>query len=633
MGFAYSYTTWIFMLACTVFLLGLVLVNHSSETTRYRILKVCLHLLLFSQIFNFFRLQVICDGKRYPSPLLYVIFVGYYLCAATVMILIMMYMLLQFPRLSKRHNLLYSVFYLWECVTVILVMSNEMTGFVYSLEHERFLLGPAYVVFFVSRIGILAVTLVSVLSVRKDLSKKLFENWVLILLMGLVVHITVIFTHNLFSFDFYAELFLSTMFFLFHFGSYEEGNARMSLDMYRRELGYSLEKKRKIVVVEIKIHNYDRVVERRLFSETELDGLYGEFCRKLSLIHAKALVYQKKHNSLGLILQKATEEEMDALAAQMCAWMNELFAGQLVYGIVAAECPRYAKQFVGVERLLRYLQNKCEERNYHICDDTDYEEYCERESILHLLHDMRWQKQDVVLFARPVMPCKNHSEIYLEILCRLQVAGSGIVHSENVIDLAEKYGYIHDVNMAVLMNVCEFLTSNTAMGERIHVSLHVSGEELENPNFVDDVLRIVTPFGVPPQSIGFEVMMVPGEGDLDRIRAVINTLRDHQIMFTLVDFDPTCVNFESVMSLPFEMIKFERHCIIRASENPVCYDTMGMLVDLFKDHGFYVAFKGVDNEELEEVAMSLGPDYVQGEKYTKPFAVDHMAEQDISWSI
>lgn len=617
----------------TVFLLVLTRINHSRVTLRYRILKFSLWLLLVSQVLDFFRLQVWCGDNMYPAPLLFVIFVGYYLCAFTVMILIVMYMLLLFPRLAKRRYWLYTMFFVMECVSAVLILSNDLTGFVYTVDTGRFIAGPADSIFFVLRLILLVLFLLFVVLRRKQLPQKLFENWVLILVFGLGIHLLSIGVKYLFTFDCFADVFLGMMLFLFHFGTYEEGNARMGTDMYRGELGYSLEKQKQFYVFEIKILNYDRLVERRLYTEEDMDAFYGLFSEKLAAVNMEAMVFQKKHISLGVLIGQISEEEAVALAEKMTEWMNELFAGQLLFGIVSAECPKYAKTLVSVERMLRFLQKKCGENSYYFCNDKDYEEYCERETILRLLHDMHLQKQDVVLFGRPVISCRNLCEAYLEILCRLQVAGNGIVHSENVIELAERYGYIHDVNMAVLASVCDFLEKKTAAREYIHVSLHISGEELENPGFVDDVLTIVNRHELAPQSLGFEVTMVPGEGNLTQMQKVISELRDQQILFTLVDFDPMCANFESVMGLPFEMIKFERHCIKRASESASCYDTMGMLVDTFKEHGFVVAFKGIDNARLEEIALSLGADFVQGEKYTKPFPIDRMGEQKDRWSI
>ena len=59
----------------------------------------------------------------------------------------------------------------------------------------------------------------------------------------------------------------------------------------------------------------------------------------------------------------------------------------------------------------------------------------------------------------------------------------------------------------------------------------------------------------------------------------------------------------------------------------MCYDVLGMLVDLFREQGFRVAFKGIDNTQLEEVAMSLRADFLQGEKYTKPFPIEQIEMQ------
>ena len=401
----------------------------------------------------------------------------------------------------------------------------------------------------------------------------------------------------------------------------------MSTDMYRSELDYYLAKKKDFYIYEIQIRNYDRLVERRLYSEEELDGFYRMFESRLTGTKRGAMVYQKKHTSLGVIASQMKPDEAEELAGKMRDWMSEFFAGKLVFGIAAVRCPMYAQQFVDAERLLRFLQKKCPQNNYYFCEDSDYEEFCERDKILRMLHDMHLEKEDVVLFGRPIMACGSSRATRFEILCRLQMAGCGIIYSEHVIRLAEQYGYIHDVNMAVLAKVCDFLVTDTAIRENLQVYLHISGEELENPGFAEDVLAIIKDYDLAPEMLGFEVTLVPGEGDIDRMREVMGVLREHRIEFVLTDFDPTTVNFESIRGLPFGTIKFERHCVKRASESAMCYDVLGMLVDLFREQGFRVAFKGIDNTQLEEVAMSLRADFLQGEKYTKPFPIEQIEMQ------
>lgn len=627
MGVNYNYGLWAFSLFFTAFLLVLTCINHSRETKRYQILKLSLWILLANQLFDIFRIQVSCRGVMYSPEMIYVIFVGYYLTAVTVMTLIMMYMLLQFPQLAEREQLLYTIFFLCECAAAILVLPTNLTGFIYSLDGDRFISGIGDEVFFAARLIILIGFLIMVWSCRRFLAPKLFQNWMAVLVLAVVIHGIPFFMKDLNVFGFFANVFLATSFFMFHSGTYEEGTARMGTDMYRSELDHYLAKKKDFYIYEIQIRNYDRLVERRLYSEEELGGFYRMFEARLTATKRGAMVFQKKHTSLGVIASQMRPDEAAELAVKMRDWMSEFFAGKLVFGIAAARCPKYARQFVDAERLLRFLQKKCPKNNYYFCEDIDYEEFCERDKILRLLHDMNLEKEDVVLFGRPIIACTSPRVTCFEVLCRLQMAGSGIIHSEHVIRLAEQYGYIHDVNMAVLAKVCDFLVTDTAIRENLQVFLHISGEELEDPGFAEDVLSVIKDYDLVPEMLGFEVTLVPGEGDIDRMRDVMSILREHRIEFVLIDFDPTTVNFESIMELPFGMIKFERHCVKRASESAMCYDVMGMLVDLFKEQGFRVAFKGIDNTHLEEVAMSLRADFLQGEKYTKPFPIEQIETQ------
>ena len=138
MGVNYNYGLWAFSLFFTAFLLVLTCINHSRETKRYQILKLSLWILLANQLFDIFRIKVRCEGVMYAPQVVYVIFVGYYLTAATVMTLIIMYMLLQFPQLAEREQFLHTIFFLCECTAAILILPTNLTGLVYSIEEKRF---------------------------------------------------------------------------------------------------------------------------------------------------------------------------------------------------------------------------------------------------------------------------------------------------------------------------------------------------------------------------------------------------------------------------------------------------------------------------------------------------------------
>lgn len=621
-----NYGMSVFTLIFTAFLLVLTCINHSRETKCYQILKSGLWFLLVNEVLDFFYSQVTYAGKMYSEPAMYVIFVGYFLAEETVMILIMMYGLFQVPQFSGHSQLLNTIFFVCQCTVTVLILTTNLTGFVYSIEKGRLVQGIALGIFYIAHLMMLTGFLILILRFRRRLAPRLFQNEMAMLVLALVIHILPFFVKDLNVFGFFANAFWATAFFLFHSGTYEGENARMGVDMYRSEFDFRLSKKMDFYIFETRILNYDQLVERRLYCEEELDAICDLLETKTAETCRKAMVFHKEQESFGVITPRMHSDEAAELAGQMCEWMNDLFSDRLHFSIVAARCPKYAAQFADAERLICFLQKKCPENNYYFCNEADYEEFTEREEILRLLHDMHLEKEDVVLFGRPVIECGNSRVKCLEILCRLQMAGSGIIHSEHVIRLAEQYGYIHDVNMAVLCKVCDFLATDIAIREKLRVSLHISSRELKRAGFAKDVLAIIKDYELEPGLLEFEVTMMPDENDIDRMREEMNLLREHQIAFTLTDFDPTIANFESVMGLPFEVIKFERHCVKRASEQAMCYDVIGTLVDLFKERGLRVAFKGIDNARLEEIAVSLRADFLQGEKYTKPFPVERMEE-------
>ena len=172
MGLDFNYGLLSFTLILTAFLLVLSCINHSRETRRYRILKLSLWILLVNQLFDFFRIQVSFGDVMYSPSTVYVIFVGYYLTAATVMILIVMYMLMQFPQLAGREQLLYTILFLCESVVVVLVLPTNLTGFAYSLKGGRFVSGVADEVFFAVRLLVLIGFLIMVWSRRRFLAPK-----------------------------------------------------------------------------------------------------------------------------------------------------------------------------------------------------------------------------------------------------------------------------------------------------------------------------------------------------------------------------------------------------------------------------------------------------------------------------
>lgn len=624
----YNYELLGVTMVTTVLLLLLTYVNHCCGTKRYNILKMGLHLLLLNQILDIFRARILFDGISYSQPVTYMVFVGYYLSAATVMIFIVMYSLLQFPWLDEKPQRLATIFFICEFSVVVLVLTTVQTGFVYRIRQGRVMVGIGDGVFYFARLIVLLGFVILLPKYRKRLTPRIFRNWIVMLLIALAIHIPPLFIDGLNVFAVFANLFFAMAYSLFYSGNFEEGTARMGMDMYRDELAYQYGRKKDFYVFDIQLKNYEALVERNQnrYGEKDLKQLYRALDEQFHSI-SQVSVYQKSVTDIGIIHSQADQTMAAQTAQTACEILQQSFGGNLQFRMAGISCPRYAVGEADIMRLTYALQEQCPENHYILCNENDYEQFCERKDILILLNEMQLEKQDVVLYGRPAVDSTGLMTGRMEILCRLQLAGKGIIHAEQVIRMAERYGYIHEVNMLVLNNVCEFLRTDTELVKQMRVSLHISSEELENPDFMDDVCRILQTYEPGPEKIDFEVTMASGQTDIEHVREAMQQLQMYRIGFILTDFDPSCVDFESVALLPFQTIKFSAKCVRKACENSAYYDVAGMLVDLLKDRGYTIAFMGINNDELENIAVSLGADYMQGEKYAKPFPIEEIEMQ------
>lgn len=619
------------MLVLTLALLAFMRVNHSRESARCRIIKWGLYLLLINEVSAAFRAQILFDSGIYPLAVIYLALVIYFLTEAVVTILAFMYLLTLFPALEKKGNALQTLFFTCVSIAALVIVTTPITGFVYHLDYRRdggpVVLSGSYALLFYVRLVLLAVFFVVVLWKRAVLPRRQFENMSVVLAVSVALHLCALVFRSIYPFGFFANTFFGMLYWLFHSASYEEGRGYMGSDLYGKELAYDLSGKRPFYVFEVSVANIDYLMQRGKLSRDDLMSVYGELFERMNEAYRRALVFRKHPGRIGVIAEGLSQEEAQAMAERLKEWMEGLFDGILVYHIVGISCPQYGECAADVEHLLKLLTAKCEPCGIYFCSEEDFAEFDARGEVLLYLQNICAQEEDMVLFGSPMIDRKSSRIERFEVFGRAQMAGSGIIGSHRITDLARQYGYSHDVNLAVLKNICEYLKTAEAAGTRLKVSLRISSDELENPGFAGDVLDIVNQYGFEKETIGFEIKMAPGQRDIEGMLCAMQTLRENGIIFILADFSPSSVNFEGIAELPFKTVKFASGCVRQAAESTKRFDVTGLLVDMLKDRGYDIVFKGVEDEELDEIALSLGADYLEGEHYARTLPLDDIAQQ------
>ena len=110
------------------------------------------------------------------------------------------------------------------------------------------------------------------------------------------------------------------------------------------------------------------------------------------------------------------------------------------------------------------------------------------------------------------------------------------------------------------------------------------------------------------------------------LKEAVSELKDTGIKFYLDDFGTGYSNFERIMELPFDIIKFDRSLVIASSTDEKLKNMVSHLAKMFSDMEYAVLYEGIENEEDEERCMAMSAKYLQGFRYSKPIPIERLTE-------
>ncbi|MBO6214344.1 MAG: EAL domain-containing protein, partial [Lachnospiraceae bacterium] len=101
-------------------------------------------------------------------------------------------------------------------------------------------------------------------------------------------------------------------------------------------------------------------------------------------------------------------------------------------------------------------------------------------------------------------------------------------------------------------------------------------------------------------------------------------LKNDGIRFYLDDFGTGYSNFDRIIELPFDIVKFDRSLVIASSTDIKTATMVSYLAHMFSDMNYAVLYEGIENSSDEERCMGMCARYLQGYKYSKPIPIDDL---------
>jgi EAL domain-containing protein (putative c-di-GMP-specific phosphodiesterase class I) len=236
--------------------------------------------------------------------------------------------------------------------------------------------------------------------------------------------------------------------------------------------------------------------------------------------------------------------------------------------------------------------------------------------------------QGFELFHQPQIDLKTNKVCGSECLIRWHHPTLGHVSPDIFISIAEDFGLIPSLTLWVVETALgqqAALTQHTGLNHM--VSINISGKDLIQANFIDDITKIINHSDIKPEKIIFELTESVSFAQNNIAIKTIENLIKLGITISLDDFGTGYSSMSQINQLPFQELKIDREFVENVCSNNKRKVIAEAAVKMAKGLGLEVVAEGINSSLDEETLRRFGCDIGQGYYYAKPMSYKHY----LSW--
>lgn len=231
------------------------------------------------------------------------------------------------------------------------------------------------------------------------------------------------------------------------------------------------------------------------------------------------------------------------------------------------------------------------------------------------------------VYFQPVYSTGQKRYVTIEALSRLRHPTLGPVSPEVFINIAEKSDQIARLGLLQMRRICAFLKAHPELMEQIQdVKINLSPMELLKKGHIQQLVDTIRDSGLPASYFSFEITETVATDYGETLWKTIDLFTGAGIGLCLDDFGSGYANLNSVLKLPFSVIKMDRSLL-----SDICTDEKAAAlyrntVSVLRNMGFAVVAEGVENPAELELLSGWGVDMIQGFYFSPPVSCSRLLE-------
>ena len=217
-----------------------------------------------------------------------------------------------------------------------------------------------------------------------------------------------------------------------------------------------------------------------------------------------------------------------------------------------------------------------------------------------------------------IFSLEKNKFVSCEALTRIIDQNGNIIYPSDFIEMIESDGRIIELSYIIFDHICKFITTDDFKKLGLdYIEVNLSPAQMDEPNIVRNYLDITKKYNVDPKFINLEITET-SKGTSKVIIDKMNKFKEYGFTFSLDDFGTGNSNLNYIVSLPINIVKFDKSMVTSYFNNDTTRLVVNHSIKMIKELGLKIVFEGIETKEEVEIVKKMPVDYIQGYFYSRP---------------
>lgn len=217
------------------------------------------------------------------------------------------------------------------------------------------------------------------------------------------------------------------------------------------------------------------------------------------------------------------------------------------------------------------------------------------------------------LAYQPVINAKTGKVKSYEVLLRIMCEDGSLISAGKYIQIAEKYGFIHKVDMFVL----EMAINELKNSVDVVLGINVSNVSIDDGKWIARAKTLLANSEIASRLV-VEITETGVQESLERIISFVDLVKGFGCKMAIDDFGAGHTSFTQLKNIQADYLKIDGAFVKDIVSNPDSKLFVKTMIDFSKAFGLETIAEFVEDGAIAKVLIDLGVDYLQGYYFNKP---------------